>query len=139
MCSTRNEMEEDLNKSLRASFWTRSFVINPLYIIGGLVVVAVYIILPVYLYSSKLRNVCCNPDKGTELSCNATDAAAGDGTASGVPPTLRKLLAPVVDAVEAASQHLGAHLADGVIQQQLGASSEGGSRPDPWSLYVVRG
>ena len=34
-------MQQDLNQSLRKSFWTRKFPFNPLYLVGGLVVLVV--------------------------------------------------------------------------------------------------
>lgn len=137
VCSTRNAMEEDLNQSLRQSFWTRSFPINPLYIIGGLVVIAVYVILPIYLYTARLKDVCCDPDVGTSLACNATDAAAGQvagdvpvGTSDDeVTATFRKLMTPAVDAV---ADQIGSYIGGRGSQQQ-------GSGSDAWSQYVARG
>jgi hypothetical protein len=136
-------MEQDLDQSLKASFWTRSFPINPLYILGVLFVIAVYVVLPVYLYTDKLKNVCCEPDDGTALACSPSEASDSmtDGTlAEGTPdvaPTLRKLLAPVVHAV---TDQIGAQLVTSNLnsQQQPGGSSRGIGE-DPWAPFVARG
>jgi hypothetical protein len=134
-------MEKDLDQALKASFWTRAFPINPLYILGGFFVVAIYVVLPAYLYTSKLKNVCCDPDIGTVLSCNATEAATGGITTVSPPddiaPSLRKLLAPTVNAV---IESVGAHLvgSEGSSQQRPGGS-DSGVGGDPWARYVARG
>lgn len=166
-CSTRNELEQDLNRSLRASFWTRSFPINPLYILGGLFVIAVYIILPVYLYTEKLKDVCCDPDKGTSLSCtgagltpieedvlDSNNAAPGRGfeavpgepvPQNGFTPTppvaLRKLLAPSWDVVVGMIGNRLGEEASGEGSGRLPSGGEGGSHRggDPWSHYIARG
>lgn len=151
LCSTRNAMQQDLNQSLRASFWTRKFPFNPLYLVGGLVVVVVYIILPITLYTSKLKNVCCSADVDTSLACaegvetadqqddsaNGSDPGTGtgdgdgsnDGTGTGTGGMLRRLLGAAVDsAVEQIGGRMG-------LERQRGPSASG----DPWGHLVVRG
>lgn len=68
-------MQEDVKQSLPASCWTSNFAFNPLYLLGGLVVIVVYIFLPIYLYTNKLKSVCCKPDIGTDPLCPAVHSA----------------------------------------------------------------
>lgn len=123
-------MEQDLEQSFRQSFWTRSFPINPLYVLGVVVVIAVYVVLPVYLYTERLKSVCCDPDKGTQLACNATEDALGpQGAPDDVTGSLRKLLAvdQIGSQVLRSSSELVAGAVDGV----------GGG--DPWAHHIALG
>lgn len=72
-CSTRQNIQDELDRELRASFWTRNFLINPLFLLAFIVIVAIYIILPIYIYRERLPGVCCQPDEGTSLGCTPTD------------------------------------------------------------------
>ena len=127
LCSTRITMEADLEKSFKQSFWTRSFPVNPLYVLGVIVVLAVYVMLPIYLYTNRLKGVCCDPDAGTSLACNATDTTSGQQTQDDVRGNLRKLLS---------TQQIDA--------QALYAGGSGDlhidpTTVDPWSHYIARG
>ena len=126
-------MEQDLAQSFKQSFWTRSFPVNPLYVLGAIVVIAVYIILPIYLYTHRLKGVCCGPDAGTSLACNATDVAAGQQTPDDVTGTLRKLL--TTQQIEA---HWGEALGSGSASLRSALDSLD-SAADPWSHYIARG
>lgn len=75
-CSTRQSIQDELERELRASFWTRNFLINPLLVLACIVIVVIYIILPIYLYRERLSGVCCQPDEGTSLGC---DSIVDDG------------------------------------------------------------
>lgn len=70
-CRTFDAIKQEANEALPASCWTRSFAINPLYLMGGLVVLIVYFVLPIYLYTDKLKSACCDADFGTKLHCDA--------------------------------------------------------------------
>lgn len=79
MCSTRQNIQDELERELRASFWTRNFLINPLFVLACIVIVVIYVILPIYLYRERLPGACCQPDLGTSLACDSLDDPdAGD-------------------------------------------------------------
>lgn len=85
MCSTRQSIQDELERELRASFWTRNFLINPLFVLACIVIVVIYVILPIFLYRERLPGVCCQPDLGTSLGCDSLDDldAGDDGPEGG--------------------------------------------------------
>ena len=70
-CRTLSSLKRDAADSLSPSCWTRNFAVNPLYLLGGLIVIVVYVLLPIYLYTSKLTVACCELDLGTRTQCDA--------------------------------------------------------------------
>lgn len=88
MCSTRRNIQDELERELRASFWTRNFVINPLFVLACIVIVVIYVILPIYLYRERLPGVCCQPDEGTSLfdGCPTDGDGLEFGPGGGAPP-----------------------------------------------------
>jgi hypothetical protein len=125
-------MQQDMQQSLRQSFWTRNFLINPLYLIGSLVVVAVYIILPIYLYTNRLKDVCCPPDSGTKLECNSTGGPAVVVGTDGAP-------------ADATGDAPGTNSGASALRRMLGVGihdlvpSQNGVQGDPWEHMIRHG
>jgi hypothetical protein len=80
---TRRRENSCSTQALRGSFWSRNFIVNPLMVLGGLVVFVVYVVLPIYIYQNRLDGVCCAVDEGTALGCASGNASSTNAGGSG--------------------------------------------------------